>query len=52
MIAPADGFYATDGLGRQEARFAYVLDRACLERAMRIVTAGLAAYPGTTAAAG
>ncbi len=52
MIAPADGFYATDGLGRQEARFAYVLDRGCLERAMRIVTAGLAAYPGATTAAG
>ncbi len=48
MIAPADGFYATPGLGRQEARFAYVLDRDRLDRAMRIVTAGLEAYPGTT----
>ena len=52
MIAPADGFYATAGLGRQEARLAYVLDRERLDRAMRIVTAGLAAYPGTTTAGG
>ena len=52
MIAPADGFYATAGLGRQEARLAYVLDRERLDRAMRIVAAGLRAYPGTTTAGG
>ena len=50
MIAPADGFYATAGLGRQEARLAYVLDRGRLERAMRIIAAALEAYPGTTTA--
>jgi aspartate aminotransferase len=27
MLAPADGFYATPGLGRDEARIAYVLER-------------------------
>lgn len=46
MIAPAEGFYATPGRGRDEARFAYVLDRDRLARAMEIVRAGLEAYPG------
>lgn len=46
MLAPADGFYATPGLGQSEMRIAYVLDRTRLARSMRILTAGLAAYPG------
>jgi aspartate aminotransferase len=46
MIAPADGFYATPGLGRDEARLAYVLDRDRLARAMRVVAAALESYPG------
>jgi aspartate aminotransferase len=48
MIAPADGFYATPGLGRNEARIAYVLDRDRLSRAMRILTSALESYPGAT----
>jgi len=27
MMAPATGFYATPGLGKQEVRLAYVLDQ-------------------------
>jgi aspartate aminotransferase len=49
MLAPADGFYATPGLGRNEARIAYVLERPALERAMRILAAALEAYPGRRA---
>ena len=49
MISPADGFYATPGLGRQEARIAYVLDEARLRRAMTIFARALDAYPGRTA---
>ncbi len=45
MVAPLDGFYATPGLGRDEARLAYVLGCDRLERAMRILSAALAAYP-------
>jgi aspartate aminotransferase len=52
MIAPADGFYATPGLGRREARIAYVIDRDRLARAMRILSAALAAYPGAMPACG
>ena len=48
MIAPADGFYASPGLGRVEARIAYVLDRDRLARAMNIIRAALEAYPGAT----
>ena len=45
MVAPLDGFYATPGLGRDEVRIAYVLEVPKLERAMRVLSAALAAYP-------
>ncbi len=46
MVAPAEGFYATPGLGRNEARLAYVLKNEDLAKAMEILKAGLEAYPG------
>lgn len=46
MMAPNTGFYATPGLGKQEVRLAYVLERDEIERAVACVRAGLAAYPG------
>ena len=52
MVAPADGFYATPGLGRDEVRIAYVLEQAKLKRAMRVLAAGLAAFPGRRAEVG
>jgi len=44
MVAPAAGFYATPGLGRDEVRIAYVLKREDLEASVRILAAGLPAY--------
>lgn len=44
MAAPADGFYATEGLGRDEIRIAYVLEPEKLKRAVEILGKGLAAY--------
>ncbi len=44
MAAPADGFYATEGLGKDEIRIAYVLEPEKLERAIEILGKGLAAY--------
>jgi aspartate aminotransferase len=44
MVAPAAGFYATPGLGRDEVRIAYVLRREDLERAVAALAAGLTAY--------
>lgn len=47
MLAPADGFYASPGLGKREVRAAYVLEEAKLRRACEILRAALVAYPGT-----
>jgi aspartate aminotransferase len=44
MVAPAAGFYATRGLGRDEVRIAYVLKREDLERAVAVLAAALPAY--------
>jgi aspartate aminotransferase len=44
MVAPAAGFYATPGMGRDEVRIAYVLNTRDLARAMEILKAGLEAY--------
>ncbi len=44
MMAPAEGFYATKGLGRDEVRLSYVLKQEELEACMKIFAKGLAAY--------
>jgi aspartate aminotransferase len=49
MTAPAEGFYATPGLGRDELRLAYILNEADLANAMHIFREGFAAYPGKKA---
>lgn len=46
MVAPAAGFYATPGLGKQQIRIAYVLEKESLKRAVNILKAGLLQYPG------
>lgn len=44
MLAPAEGFYATPGLGRNEARIAFVLNVEKTRRAMEILRLALEAY--------
>jgi aspartate aminotransferase len=44
MVAPADGFYATAGLGRDEVRIAYVLKGSDLELAVRVLAHAIPAY--------
>lgn len=44
MAAPADGFYATEGLGKDEIRIAYVLEPEKLKRAIEILGKGLKMY--------
>jgi aspartate aminotransferase len=44
MAAPADGFYATEGLGKDEIRIAYVLEPEKLQRAIEILGKGLEQY--------
>jgi aspartate aminotransferase len=44
LFAPLEGFYATPGLGRDEIRLCYALEKEKLARAAEILGAGLAAY--------
>ena len=44
MVAPAQGFYATPGLGRDEVRIAYVLKKEDLEASVRILAHAIPAY--------
>lgn len=46
MMAPATGFYGTEGRGRREARIAYVLETPALERSVEILRRALTVYPG------
>lgn len=44
MVAPASGFYATAGSGKDEIRLAFVLSCQKLKKAMKILGAGLKIY--------
>jgi aspartate aminotransferase len=46
MLAPATGFYATPGLGKNEARIAYVLKKEDLKNAVKCLEEALKVYPG------
>lgn len=45
MLAPATGFYGTDGLGKQEVRLAYVLNLNAINSAMDCLEKALDVYP-------
>lgn len=47
MMAPAAGFYTTPGVGRDQVRLAYVLNKEDLNRALFVLRKALEAYPGT-----
>jgi len=46
MLAPATGFYGTEGLGKNEVRLAYVLNLESLNAAMDCLEEALTVYPG------
>ncbi len=48
MMAPGAGFYLTKGLGKNQVRIAFVLDKEPLGRAMDILGKALPEYPGYT----
>ncbi len=48
FMAPASGFYTTPGMGRDEVRIAYVLEKEELRKAMQTLAKALEAYPGRT----
>ena len=45
MLAPATGFYGTPGLGKDEVRLAYVLNKADINAAMDCLEKALEIYP-------
>ncbi|SDM91908.1 aspartate aminotransferase [Kriegella aquimaris] len=46
MLAPAAGFYSTPGLGKNQVRLAYVLEKESLKRAVAILKEALKSYIG------
>jgi aspartate aminotransferase len=46
MLAPATGFYSTEGLGKNEVRLAYVLNVEAINLAMDCLEQALKSYPG------
>ncbi|MBR5398972.1 MAG: pyridoxal phosphate-dependent aminotransferase [Bacteroidales bacterium] len=46
MVAPAAGFYASEGRGTDEVRLAYVLKVEDIEHAIKCLEEGLKVYPG------
>lgn len=46
MLAPATGFYATKGFGKNEVRIAYVLKNDDLKNAIECLKVALQQYPG------
>ena len=48
MVAPAEGFYATKGMGVNQVRIAYVLKEEDLVAAMKCLEVALKQYPGRT----
>ena len=46
MVAPAAGFYSTEGEGSNQVRIAYVLNQNSLKRAIKCLEQALIQYPG------
>lgn len=44
MFTPAEGFYATPGLGKDEMRMAYVLKQEDMRRSVELIRLGMEAY--------
>ncbi|MGG6232122.1 pyridoxal phosphate-dependent aminotransferase [Tenacibaculum sp. SDUM215027] len=44
MVAPASGFYSTEGEGKNQVRIAYVLNKADLKRSVEILKSALEKY--------
>jgi len=47
MVAPAEGFYATSGMGLDQVRLAYVLQEDDLRASIDILRHALQEYPAT-----
>ena len=48
FMAPASGFYTEPGMGMDQVRIAYVLNKEDLSKALVVLSKALVAYPGKT----
>jgi len=48
MMAPGSGFYSTPGLGKNEVRLAYVINKNDIMKALECLERALEIYPGRT----
>ena len=48
MLAPASGFYSTEGSGKDEVRISYVLNTTDLATSIKVLEEALKVYPGKT----
>ena len=48
MLAPASGFYSTEGRGKDEVRISYVLNVDDLKKSIKVLEEALKVYPGRT----
>lgn len=46
FLAPASGFYTTPGLGKDEVRIAYVINKTDMAMSLKILEEALKVYPG------
>ena len=46
MLAPASGFYSTEGRGKNEVRISYVLNVEDLKKSVKVLDEALKVYPG------
>ena len=44
MLAPGEGFYITEGLGKQEVRFSFCVSEEDIEKAMIVLEKALEQY--------
>ena len=44
MLAPGEGFYETEGLGKQEVRFSFCVGEEDIEKAMKVLEEALKVY--------
>lgn len=48
MLAPGSGFYTLEGMGKDEVRVAYVVNKEDLKKSLIILAKALEVYPGRT----
>lgn len=48
FMAPASGFYTTPGMGKNEVRMAYVINKEELGKALKVLAEALKVYPSRT----